>query len=127
MDQQIKEQWVEALRSGRYNQGQGCLRTHIHGDDESNDKFCCLGVLADIMMPDNYDWAIAQGSAPLVWTGELGENGYAEVELPFDLKEIAGIDDDECSELMNMNDGGEDVGHIGRTFKYIANYIEEHM
>lgn len=32
--------WVEALRSGKYRQGEGALR--------SEDKFCCLGVLADI-------------------------------------------------------------------------------
>lgn len=38
---EIKAQWLHALRSGEYAQGQGHLRT-----DE--DKFCCLGVLTDL-------------------------------------------------------------------------------
>jgi hypothetical protein len=35
-----KEEWIEALRSGNYEQTQGALR--------KDDKFCCLGVLCDI-------------------------------------------------------------------------------
>jgi len=35
-----RKQWVEALRSGKYQQGKGRLR--------NGDKFCCLGVACDI-------------------------------------------------------------------------------
>lgn len=34
------DQWVEALRSGKYKQGKGCLR---YGDN-----YCCLGVLCEV-------------------------------------------------------------------------------
>ena len=40
MDQQIKAEWVAALRSGGYKQGVHFLR--------QDDKFCCLGVLCDL-------------------------------------------------------------------------------
>ncbi len=40
MDQQIKAEWVAALRSGEYKQGINFLR--------QDDKFCCLGVLCDL-------------------------------------------------------------------------------
>lgn len=41
MDPGVKALWLEALRSGKYEQGNSVLRT---GDD----KYCCLGVLCDI-------------------------------------------------------------------------------
>ena len=40
MDQRIKKLWVDALRSGEYQQGKSFLRHH--------DRFCCLGVLCDL-------------------------------------------------------------------------------
>ena len=44
MNQQIKEQWVAALRSGDYQQTKGVLR-----DDTG---FCCLGVLSDLYLKE---------------------------------------------------------------------------
>jgi hypothetical protein len=46
MDQHIKEEWTQALRSGEYEQGEGALRQD--GDDGTL-KHCCLGVLCDIV------------------------------------------------------------------------------
>lgn len=44
MDAQLKEKWVEALRSGKYSQTMRQLK-----DDTG---FCCLGVLCDIQGAD---------------------------------------------------------------------------
>lgn len=41
MDDLVKKKWVEALRSGMYNQDKRALRTE--------DGFCCLGVLCDVL------------------------------------------------------------------------------
>lgn len=41
---EIKENWLAALKSGKYVQGEGRLRR----EDEGICKHCCLGVLADI-------------------------------------------------------------------------------
>lgn len=37
--------WVQALRSGSYEQGKGRLASH-------DDKFCCLGVLCEVAVED---------------------------------------------------------------------------
>ena len=41
MDQEIKKQWLAALKSGQYRQGKYSLQT-------SSQEFCCLGVLCDL-------------------------------------------------------------------------------
>ena len=44
---EIKTLWTEALRSGEYDQGSGCLKTV-----DCTPKFCCLGVLTDLYRKD---------------------------------------------------------------------------
>lgn len=46
MDAALKAQWVDALRSGRYEQGQGQLRRE--------GKYDCIGVLADLVDPNGW-------------------------------------------------------------------------
>lgn len=51
MNTEVKELWVNALRSGDYVQGRGQLAVVLDavGDDKTpNRKHCCLGVLCDI-------------------------------------------------------------------------------
>ncbi len=43
----ILNEWVAALRSGKYKQGQGYMRSR-------NDTYCCLGVLCEI---EGVQWA----------------------------------------------------------------------
>lgn len=51
MDQEIKAQWVEALRSGEYHQGTGRLH-HISGGQS---LYCCLGVLCELAIKAGID------------------------------------------------------------------------
>ncbi len=44
MNPEWKAKWLEALRSGRYTQIKGQLRTDA--------GFCCLGVLCDLVAPE---------------------------------------------------------------------------
>lgn len=44
MDAELKTKWVEALRSGKYKQGEG----YLSRVDNGAEKFCCLGVVFDI-------------------------------------------------------------------------------
>jgi len=44
MNQEIKARWTAALRSGEYQQGEGCLN--------KNGKLCCLGVLCELAVKD---------------------------------------------------------------------------
>ena len=43
MDDTVKQKWLDALRSGDYEQGIGALRKA-----NGTDTFCCLGVLCDL-------------------------------------------------------------------------------
>lgn len=47
MDAKLKEKWVTALRSGKYEQGTGIMK--------SGNNFCCLGVLCEIDPDTNWD------------------------------------------------------------------------
>lgn len=40
VNDEVRKQWVDALRSGKYEQGRDTLR--------KGNKFCCLGVLCDL-------------------------------------------------------------------------------
>ena len=40
MKPEIKQKWINALRSGEYEQGRKSLR--------DRNKYCCLGVLCDL-------------------------------------------------------------------------------
>jgi hypothetical protein len=42
MNPEIKQKWVEALRSGKYKQGYKQLR-------DENGAYCCLGVLCEVV------------------------------------------------------------------------------
>lgn len=46
MDAEIKEKWVEKLRSGEYQQCQNTLYK------PASNTYCCLGVLCDILNVD---------------------------------------------------------------------------
>lgn len=37
--------WVEALRSGKYQQGQGCLKKDL---SDGTTRYCCIGVACEI-------------------------------------------------------------------------------
>lgn len=47
MSKELRKKWIDALRSGDYEQGKGYLRQH--------DYFCCLGVLCDLVDKNGWD------------------------------------------------------------------------
>lgn len=47
MTPELKKEWIEALRSGDYNQGRYILY------NERENKHCCLGVLSCILQKEN--------------------------------------------------------------------------
>lgn len=55
MNKEIKEKWLDALRSGEYEKGKYALRRA--------DKYCCLGVLCDLYIKehDGARWATGVG------------------------------------------------------------------
>lgn len=102
----VIKQWVDALRSGEYKQGEGCLKT--------DDRFCCLGVLCDLYTKDNPE---------AKWAGDTFTSG-SEAEdyvLTDDIVKWAGLPDESPSirytTLTHLNDAG-------KPFPEIADLIE---
>ena len=104
MDQEIKTQWLDALRSGEYAQATGVLRTW-------NDGYCCLGVLCDIVDANS-------------WSDDSDTDRYYyktnDTLPPASILQQVGLSMDTADELANMNDHGQ-------SFYAIADYIEENL
>ena len=115
MNPQIKQKWVDALRSGDYKQGQDHLRT--------NSGFCCLGVLCDLYAKENQ----------LEWEHSSYKDVYMFQDtvafLPLSVIEWSDIAD--SNPLVNYEPGEictlADLNDKGSTFIEIADLIEEHL
>lgn len=107
MDPQLKAQWLEALRSGKYVQTTGQLH---------NAKgFCCLGVLCNVVDPNAWD----DGDE---WVYGEGENTTRDmVELPAGFKMRAKLSGSFEHKLVQMND------EQGMSFAEIADFIERNL
>lgn len=117
MNKEVKELWLAALRSGNYSQGKFRLRN-------TNDEFCCLGVLCDIFSKqggvgswsipkepilrstDAINFETPRGSNAVVPTGEVCDWADLQTNL--------------LTNLSAMND-------MGCSFKVIAKFIEKQM
>lgn len=112
MEQGMKSQWVEALRSGKYKQCQGQLC--------DGTGYCCLGVLIDVATPGS--WIVDYDS--LSKGIENGIYGNTEDFMPepklFDA--MLGVANEVINyeRLAGMNDNGSN-------FSEIADYIEENL
>lgn len=106
MDQDIKQKWVEALRSGKYEQGENLLRY--------KNTYCCLGVLCDLY---SQDWSNAELQDVYSFGGEI------EV-LPDNVKNWARLDypnpPTSRGNLAYLNDRGV-------TFEKLADLIEKEL
>lgn len=99
----IKQKLVEALRSGEYQQRKGLLR-------DIDDRYCCLGVLYDVIRPDG--WEREENT----WRQEGMSSAIDSRTL-----EVIGLTDGEQWYLINMNDSQD------KTFLEIADYIEQNL
>lgn len=105
MDKRIKRRWINALRSGKYEQGRRQLA--VSGMD-NNTLYCCLGVLCELAV---------ESKVIAAYDPEHGS-------LPDAVSEWANIE-------QFGNYGGKRTlagyNDSGRSFKQIANIIERHF
>jgi hypothetical protein len=107
LDQNIKIKWVSALRSGKYQQGKGVLRS-------SDNTYCCLGVLCDILNPEKWKYQKCNLHISMMgWSGETSK-------LPLPTLGEVEMNELEMNELICMND-------VGQSFAEIADFIEEKL
>jgi hypothetical protein len=124
MNQEIGQEWVLRLRSGKERQGRDRLR------DEQDQK-CCLGVLGDILVERGLArWENEDGEWWLYPTAPSWRGHFtypSEIVLPGPLLEGVDLDEGSCAELAAMNDGAEFDGtpFLPRTFEQIADHIEK--
>lgn len=134
LDPWIKEQWLQALRSGQYTQGTGALKRpallpeeRIEGDNPA-ERFCCLGVLCDVYARTHPKarWKYNYGEPGETFrpTGEDYEHTSA-TQLPAEVARWAfgltknfvyvpsDYEDPKCGEhtLSKWNDGWVDAHH----------------
>lgn len=109
MDPAVKARWVEALRSGKYTQTTGTLR--------SRDGHCCIGVLAEVA---GWDWSLGD-----IVNGENYFDGADDDGAS--LCAMTGLPKDEIPTLARMNDGRRDLALRRHSFAEIADYIEANL
>jgi hypothetical protein len=95
LDPGIKNKWIEALTSGSYLQCSGQLKGRIN-EDSGDEGYCCLGVLADIINPEGWEFNN--------WVESGNDHEYTEsfdMDLPSSILPI-----DIQKKLIIMNDDG---------------------
>ena len=136
MNPEVKQKWIDALRSGKYEQGSEKLRS-VTG-------YCCLGVLCDLYAqeyatqwkfksynditdeenPDTYDyWYFEEQSeflpySVMDWAGLKTNNPQVRVEVEDNEDE----DNSHYADALIAN-----VNDSGYTFNDISKLIEEHL
>jgi hypothetical protein len=109
----LAKRWVEALRSGKYKQGRGVLRT-------SDNAFCCLGVLADVYNPEYWssDTEVVSVSYCDVPAGKCEAYTYAGcskemiTEHLWELVTEGALHSVDEADLADANDGGASFEEI---------------
>lgn len=118
LPEDFKSKWLEALRSGDYIQGTGCLKnTH------PSETYCCLGVGARVAGID---------SDELLGASDISTEFIAAEEIAKVPQAIVGSGAHEnegynptVATLIEMNDGV--CGENKKSFAEIADWIEENL
>lgn len=101
MEQELKQKWINALKSGKYTQTKGQLKDEI--------GYCCLGVLAEVA-----NLPITENGLGIKCADKKENGGW---------KPLCDIINDEkkFSRLWLMNDTED------QSFVQIADYIEKNL
>lgn len=125
MKADVKRQWLEALRSGEYTQGQGYLSSSRNVSFTSRKKpqgqtYCCLGVLCDLAV---------KAGVPVKTVVEAGVTRYDGMMayLPDSVLNWAGPRGLTNSGRVSPKVLLSELNDKGVTFEEIANLIEENV
>ena len=126
MEKELKEKWIEALRSDVYEQGRENLKSEYHNGSE----YCCLGVLLEIDPRFTYHDGFETTDPQVLsfynvnYDSNLSTGDVLEIreeEFPDWLKAFYGMPGDIHDTLVDMND------NQGCPFSEIANYVEKSL
>ena len=137
MNQDVKNRWIKALRSGDYDQGRTVLR--------KDNNYCCLGVLCDLYLEDhNKGWRVEEVDHEGWHLEEINHDGFYLEEmynktidyycddedemLPQTVQKWAGLEEsdpriaDETGDLFGISYYND---QLNMPFNQIADLIEE--
>lgn len=138
MTKELKEKWIEALRSGAYTQG----RMRLKLCSSKGPSYCCLGVLCDLIDPNG--WTYGEDISGKV-SCEGWKHGETELfpntvpdknffrEWTYDEEFLSIFHGMPVEELVEMNDqlnvweDEEKSSLRTHTFDEIADYIETNV
>lgn len=110
MNAELKQNWVDALRSGRYLKGEGEFR--VKDNRTGEERFCFLGVLCDVMDPGGWRPETCEDEDFTYYDHRLGYHGIAAIlGVPTTL-------------LWSKNDG---EGGKAFSFDELATWIEHNV
>lgn len=116
---EIKAAWLEALRSGDYQQTKSILRGH-------DNTFCCLGVLCDLAAKDGMgEWDASIDPEAVVFIES--ENHFENASFPAytTLRWALGVSPSVVlTNTINSYNGLAKLNDTGSTFNEIADRIE---
>lgn len=120
MNNEIKKEWVTALRSGNYKQGKSHLRN-------LDDSYCCAGVLCDILVrKGSGEWKRDSSESYYTYEG----SGYSLTGEVLEKVEILGMKQDLMCD-MNGSRGRHSIyymnDNLDLNFSEIADIIEEQL
>lgn len=99
--------WIDALRSGEYEQGRGGLARRF--DPNGSWQYCCLGVACEVAIKDGLDLAVSEGYGGSKPYGAAKETGF----LPDEVVQWLGVD--EANPVVLSDDPASQDG-----FQYVA-------
>ena len=123
MKPDIKQKWVDALRSGEFKQGRNALRQIVDGQPLD----CCLGVLCELHRrehPERFKWVQDHQQCHL-FNPEDSTSTYS--FLPHAVCVWAGLDPFQEADPHLGSDTASEHNDSGRTFEEIAKLIEESL
>lgn len=142
MKKEIAKKWVRALRSKKYRQAKGVLKTKAKSGAVSH---CCLGVLCELYQQERKkakkpliettDFSARDSDMDLPKTNRVFEFGGDATVLPPPVLRWAGMEDDagcfRSDFMLEHRDrtyaGLAELNDAGCRFSTIADIIEEHV
>lgn len=104
--QELRQQWYDALKSDKYKQGRNYLRT-------MDDKYCCLGVACDLIDPDDWHTQMSRTGNSVYSYENLHSTAY----MPMHIARLYGLTTEEQEILGGMNDYGSTFDEIAEEIK----------
>ena len=136
MNPEVKEKWLEALRSGKYKQGRNVLCSVNENGDRT---YCCLGVLSEIAVQEGFAQSVVEDNAirydcELKNGSDLGEKftltrrladwaGLERINPPININGEVNEDGDVLCYTMSL----AELNDAGRSFNEIAQLIEDQL